>query len=183
MHRIKKYSNRKLYDTTSKSFVTIDDIAAMIEAGEEIVVIDNTTGEDITTTILSQLLSKNFSGDIQNAPSEFLTDLLRKGGGEFFGYARKQVDMWHRAASLTSGGIDKIEDLINLHHKKTDPDEEDIESDMLLRNRELENWMTAKIDEGVKKALQKNQRTVNKQIESLQGNVKELMKKFDALPK
>jgi polyhydroxyalkanoate synthesis repressor PhaR len=191
MHRIKKYSNRKLYDTATKSFITMDDIANLVESGEEIIVIDNSTGEDITTTILSQLVSKNLSGNIQDEPSEVLTGLLRKGGGEFFNYARKKVGLLHRAATLTSGGIDKIENLITVNKDNADPDEEvqadddtdQADNEAILQESELIKWITGKIDEGIKQSLKKSNLATKKQIAALKKEVKELTARVEMLEK
>ncbi len=58
MRTIKKYSNRRMYDTEESKVVTLDDIATLIKDGEDVRVIDNTTGEDITTNVLLQTLLK-----------------------------------------------------------------------------------------------------------------------------
>jgi len=59
MHKIKKYANRKLYDTTEKKYISLDQLAALIKAGEEISIVDNRSGEDITSAIVSQLLARD----------------------------------------------------------------------------------------------------------------------------
>src|SRR5262249_12123246 len=53
---IKKYANRKLYHTNRKQYITLDGIAALIQAGDQVQVLDNETGEDITAQILSQVV-------------------------------------------------------------------------------------------------------------------------------
>lgn len=58
MRIIKRYSNRRLYDSESSSIITLKDVAELIKNGEEIQVIDNTTGEDITSKILGQTFLK-----------------------------------------------------------------------------------------------------------------------------
>lgn len=58
MRTIKKYSNRRMYDTEESKAVTLEDIAKLIKDGEDIKVIDNSTGEDITTNVLLQTLLK-----------------------------------------------------------------------------------------------------------------------------
>src|SRR5262245_48906369 len=54
---IKKYANRKLYHTNRKQYITLDRIAELIRAGEQIQVVDNETGEDITASILAQVVA------------------------------------------------------------------------------------------------------------------------------
>ncbi len=53
---IKRYANRKLYDTQASSYITLDDIAEILESGEDVQIIDNTTKEDLTRVTLAQIL-------------------------------------------------------------------------------------------------------------------------------
>jgi polyhydroxyalkanoate synthesis repressor PhaR len=53
---IKKYANRKLYDTRDSRYVTLDHIAAMVRAGDDVRVVDNTTRADLTTATLAQII-------------------------------------------------------------------------------------------------------------------------------
>lgn len=78
MRLIKRYSNRKLYDTTTKNYVTLDSIGAMVNRGEEIQVLDNDTNEDLTSVILSQLLLER-EREQPFLPSGILSQLWRAG--------------------------------------------------------------------------------------------------------
>ncbi len=53
---IKRYANRKLYDTRDSRYVTLEHIAAMVRAGDDIRVVDNTTQADLTTATLAQII-------------------------------------------------------------------------------------------------------------------------------
>ena len=53
---IKRYSNRKLYDTNTSRYVALDDIAGMVRRGEEVAVTDNETGADLTAVTLAQII-------------------------------------------------------------------------------------------------------------------------------
>lgn len=53
---IKRYANRKLYDTKSSQYVTLDQIAQMIRAGEEVRVLDNSSKDDLTSVTLAQII-------------------------------------------------------------------------------------------------------------------------------
>ena len=53
---IKRYANRKLYDTRDSRYVTLDHIAAMVRAGDDVRVVDNTTRADLTTATLAQII-------------------------------------------------------------------------------------------------------------------------------
>ncbi len=86
MPTIKRYPNRKLYDTQAKRYVTLDEIAGMIRQGQDVEVIDHETGKDITSLILSQIIlgqERRRSGFL---PRSLMTSLIRAGGDtlEFF---------------------------------------------------------------------------------------------------
>jgi len=77
---IKRYRNRKLYNTQSKRYVTLEEIEELIKEREEVKVIDNSTGNDITSTTLSQIiyeLQKNQAGFL---PVSLLISLVQSGG-------------------------------------------------------------------------------------------------------
>ena len=77
---IKRYANRKLYDTDAKRYVTLDDLAAFIRAGDEVRVVDHVTGEDLTSVTLMQVIfeeEKKIGGLL---PQVMLTRLIRAGG-------------------------------------------------------------------------------------------------------
>src|SRR6266540_6478215 len=63
MQLIKKYANRKLYHTNRKQYITLEGIAALIQAGESVQVLDNETGDDITASILTQVVLFFFFND------------------------------------------------------------------------------------------------------------------------
>jgi polyhydroxyalkanoate synthesis repressor PhaR len=78
MRLIKRYSNRKLYDTTTRTYITLDGIAALVQEGTEIKVVDNDTDEDLTAVIFSQLLVGRARS--RSLPSSgLLSGLLRSG--------------------------------------------------------------------------------------------------------
>ena len=67
-HLIKKYANRKLYDTRKSRYITLDEIAHLVRAGDDIKVIDRGNGSDLTQVTLSQIvLSEDWSHRVQNA--------------------------------------------------------------------------------------------------------------------
>lgn len=87
MQTIKKYANRKLYHTNRKQYITLEGIAALIQAGEPVQVLDNETSEDITALILTQVvLQARNTGD--RLPTQVLTGLIRAGGDTIAGVRR-----------------------------------------------------------------------------------------------
>ena len=83
---IKRYQNRKLYDTHESSYVTLDEIAKMIKNGEDLRVIDNKTKNDITGATLTQLLYESERKAKTQPSVELLKEIIRHGDGSFSGY-------------------------------------------------------------------------------------------------
>ena len=74
---IKKYANRRLYNTDSSTYVTLDDLAEMVKAGRDFLVYDAKSGEDITRSVLAQIIFDQ-EGKGQNLlPIKFLRQLIR----------------------------------------------------------------------------------------------------------
>src|SRR5574341_2695528 len=76
---IKRYTNRKLYDTVESRYVTLDEIAAMIRSGAEVKVIDNRTREDLTSITLAQIIFEQEKKSTRTSLSTLL-GLIRQGG-------------------------------------------------------------------------------------------------------
>lgn len=100
MEIIKKYANRKLYHTNRKQYITLEGISALVQHGEQVQVIDNESGEDITAQILAQvaLQARNHSGPL---PVTLLTGLIQAGNDTISGLRRS-------VATAISGG-DEVE--------------------------------------------------------------------------
>ncbi|MBX6329720.1 MAG: polyhydroxyalkanoate synthesis repressor PhaR [Pseudolabrys sp.] len=75
---IKKYANRRLYNTGTSTYVTLEDLAAMVKNGEDFVVYDAKTGEDITRSVLAQIIFEQENKEGQSLlPITFLRQLIR----------------------------------------------------------------------------------------------------------
>ena len=76
---IKKYSNRRLYDSAKKKYITLEDISDLIKSGKEIQVIDTQTKEDITKLILIQTILENEKNKEDILPASFLHSIIKYG--------------------------------------------------------------------------------------------------------
>ena len=75
---IKKYANRRLYNTGTSTYVTLEDLAAMVKKGEDFIVHDAKSGEDITRSVLTQIIFEQENKEGQNLlPIAFLRQLIR----------------------------------------------------------------------------------------------------------
>jgi polyhydroxyalkanoate synthesis repressor PhaR len=77
---IKKYANRRLYNMATSAYVTLEDVAAMVRAGDEFRVEDARSGEDITRQVLTQIIVEAESGGSALLPVPFLRELIRSYG-------------------------------------------------------------------------------------------------------
>ena len=76
---IKRYESRKLYDTEESRYVSLDEISTWIRQGQEVKVVDNATGSDVTSQTLTQIILDEGRRGTSFLPSELLHDLVRIG--------------------------------------------------------------------------------------------------------
>src|SRR5215204_3788103 len=95
---IKKYANRRLYNTGTSTYVTLEDLATMVKAGENFVVFDAKTSEDITRSVLAQIIFEQENKEGQNLlPINFLRQLIR-----FYGDSMQMMVPRYLEVSLES---------------------------------------------------------------------------------
>ncbi len=73
---IRKYGNRRLYDTTSSRYVNLEEVAAMIRKGSDVQVVDAKTGEDLTRVVLTQIITEDAKGQPAGLPVELLRQMI-----------------------------------------------------------------------------------------------------------
>jgi polyhydroxyalkanoate synthesis repressor PhaR len=98
---IKRYANRKLYNTNTSRYITLKGIAELIEDGDEVRVIDNETGEDITSVTLSQILVDTERSN-RTVPGTVLSDLIQRSGDVLYSALKRGV-------GDASGGFEEIQ--------------------------------------------------------------------------
>jgi len=90
---IKKYANRRLYNTATSSYVTLDHLATMVKEGQEFVVFDAKTGEDITRSVLTQIIFEEEGKGTNLLPIRFLRQLIRFYGDSLQAVVPNYLDM------------------------------------------------------------------------------------------
>lgn len=121
---IKRYQNRKLYDTAASKYVTLEDIADMICRGEDVAVLDNKTNRDITSSTLTQIIFEKEKKSKSFIPIHILRDVIKSGGGSISSFFQKTVKNSVREITLVKDGIQKrIEDVTGVFHLHKEIDE------------------------------------------------------------
>lgn len=141
---IKRYPNRKLYNTETKQYITLDEISTLIRDGVEVRVVDHTSGEDLTAVTLTQIifeLEKKQSGFL---PRSILSGLIQ-AGGERIGAIQRTLasalglsrlvdeEIRHRLNILAEGGELAEAEIQKLQEKLTDPRFRSMEESHLRR--------------------------------------------------
>jgi len=97
---IKKYPNRRLYDTKTSSYITLVDVKQMVLKQEEFQVLDAKSGEDLTRQILLQIILEEESGSVPMFSSDLLSQMIRSYGGAMQGfmgsYLEKNVEAFQQ---------------------------------------------------------------------------------------
>ncbi|HEY8211101.1 MAG TPA: polyhydroxyalkanoate synthesis regulator DNA-binding domain-containing protein [Myxococcaceae bacterium] len=106
---IKRYTNRKLYDTVESRYVTLDEIAEMIKGGTEVKIIDNRTKEDLTSVTLAQIIFEEEKKQSQ-MPLALLREIIRHPGESIQGFFQKEVQP--RVASIREEAESRLDKLL-----------------------------------------------------------------------
>ena len=109
---IKRYQNRKLYDTSRSCYITLEDLAKMIQEGDEITVIDNRTQKDITSGTLTQIIFETEKKTKTFLPLGTLKDIIKSGGGSISEFVQKTIKTGAREIAFVKDEIQKKIDTV-----------------------------------------------------------------------
>jgi polyhydroxyalkanoate synthesis repressor PhaR len=100
---IKKYENRRLYDTRASRYINLDDGAALVREGHEVEVVDVKSGEDLTRRVLAQIIFEETENRESGPPLDFLRELIRAGD-------QAQRDFLHWYLSTASEAYTRLDE-------------------------------------------------------------------------
>jgi polyhydroxyalkanoate synthesis repressor PhaR len=166
---IKRYTNRKLYDTVESRYVTLDEIAEMIKAGAEVKILDNRTKEDLTSVTLAQIIFEE-EKKTSKVGLKVLRDMIRHGG-----------ERAKQAVENTQAEIrDRVAGLISRGHQTGDRARELVSS-----SQEALTQLQKRIDDRVRATLDRVTALpqLQKDLSQIAGRIEALEKRISALEK
>lgn len=174
---IKRYSNRKLYDTRQSRYVTLLQIAEMVRAGEDVQIIDNATKEDKTDVTLALIISEELKARPRAIPLATLKALIRHRGGKLLTQLRE---------SPIGRLMPREDGMIPDHDPGTDPMAE-------APSNAEDSHVNKEQPGGLRRTLEQWQHTIDDRIravvphfaslQELQGEVQQLTKRLEELEK
>ncbi len=167
---IKRYTNRKLYDTVESRYVTLDEIAEMVKQGVEVKIIDNRTKEDLTSVTLAQIVFEEEKKKNQ-MPLSVLREIIRRPGDSITDFISTRVSP--RVDALRQEAGQRIDKLLG----RDGAEGESAATTLIQQSQKaMESWQ-AKIDERVKAAVE----TMLGNLPALGRDLSTLVQRLDQL--
>ena len=161
MRVIKRYPNRKLYDTSARQYVTLQAIRELVGQGEVVQVVDSRTGKDVTKGALSKIVLEKEMENGGGLPTSFLTDMIKRSGRTVMGYLKKSWEAGKEAAAWAEdevgGSVKGLVKMGKLSIAEADALRNDIAAKVKTRLSENEQL----IERGLKAGIEKAMHTIN----------------------
>lgn len=127
---IKRYANRKLYDVLERRYITLDEIGGFIQAGEDVQVIDKTSGNDITEQVLSKVVAATVQQPSEGISRNALISFIQHPSDMLYGYVRKTFTAGFDTVQQIDRQFERIgkilRDAVRPNANGKSPDAEDI---------------------------------------------------------
>jgi len=182
---IKRYKNRRLYDTSEKKTIKLKDVAHLVKEDVSFKVIDNKTGKDVTISILSKVFSETLSEDKKNLKetTKLIRLLISKGGGLTMDFFKKSVLFGLGVFDLTREKAEKIVDEMIKRGEMSQSDKAKAVKELLKGHDERMKKLKTKIDESVEKVTAKVKGKEKEELAKLHQKIDELTKIVEKLEK
>jgi polyhydroxyalkanoate synthesis repressor PhaR len=177
---IKRYTNRKLYDTVESRYVTLDEIAEMIKAGAEVKIIDNRTKEDLTSVTLAQIIFEE-EKKTSKMSLETLRDMIRHGGEVAQRLVEgTQAELRGRVEAVRAAAEQRVQSFLKTGQQTSDRAKELVQS-----SQEAMAALQKRVDERVRAAVEgmSNLSDIRRSLEEISRRIEGLEKRLDELSK
>lgn len=177
---IKRYTNRKLYDTVESRYVTLDEIAEMVKSGAEVKIIDNRTKDDLTSVTLAQIIFEE-EKKTSKMSLETLRDLIRHGGEMAQRIVEgTQAELRGRVEAVRAAAEQRVQHLITRSQVTSDRAKE-----LVQTSQEAMVSLQRRVDERVRSTVEgmSNLTEVRTQLEDISKRLAELEQRLEELTK
>ncbi len=177
---IKRYTNRKLYDTVESRYVTLDEIAEMVKAGTEVRIVDNRTKEDLTSVTLAQIIFEE-EKKTSKMSLRTLKELIRHGGERAAQIVEDtQAELRGRVEAVRQAAEQRVQTLI-----KTGQQTSDRAKEMVAASQEAVSQFQRRVDERIRAAMDgvANLPELRRDMQQLSTRLEELERKLADLDK
>jgi polyhydroxyalkanoate synthesis repressor PhaR len=178
MHRIKKYANRKLYDTTDKKYISRKRLSELIKQGKDIIIIDNETGEDLTASIVSSLIAATSGKAANTVSSGVLIQLFRKGGNALTDYAKRYVSFWQKSFTMAEDEIDEMVKKLVKRKEISKSEGVRLKNEILGFTSSLKGWISDTVDKRLNEVLSATNLATKDQVSALSDRISTLEEKL-----
>ncbi len=175
---IKRYTNRKLYDTVESRYVTLDEIAEMVKAGTEVRILDNRTKEDLTSVTLAQIIFEE-EKKTSKMSLRTLKDLIRHGGERAAQIVEDtQAELRGRVEAVKQAAEQRVQTLL-----KTGQQTSDRAKEMVATSQEAVAQFQRRVDERVRTALEgmSSLSDLRRDVTDLSDRIGQLERKLEEL--
>ena len=182
MREIKRYANRKLYDMEESRYITLDEIALLIKNGEDIKVIENKTGEDISRQTLAQIILKlEKRKRTQQLPITVFHEWIQKGGSTISDTLQRSVKPFKSLYGQLEIGVEKFLSGLVERGVVTEDEGRSIFRKLIERADKGRESLEVRIDERIAWTLSKLNIPTTDEVDVLKRKIDDLIKMIDEL--
>ncbi len=182
MKLIKRYRNRRLYDTELKKAITMADIKAYVLQDIDLKIIDNASGRDITIAVLSSIVGET-AGDFKKSGIKIVNAIIKKGGVGAMDVLKKLTLASIGAVNMTREKIEEIFDEMVKRGEMTDDERSDAIKNFVEKSAEGAGKLKERVEEIAGKFAEKFSSRFDDQISSLAEKIEKLSAKVADLEK
>ena len=182
---IKRYKNRRLYDSEEKKTIKLEDLAELVKKDVDFKVVDSETEKDVTLSVLTKVLSDSITEDKNNLKqtSKLIRLLIARGGEITVDFFKKSVLFGLGVFDLTKEKAEKLVDEMIKRGEMSESDKAKAVKELLKGHDERMKKLTAKIDETVEKVTTKVRGKEKDELAKLHQKLDDLTKVVEKLEK
>jgi polyhydroxyalkanoate synthesis repressor PhaR len=177
---IKRYTNRKLYDTVESRYVTLEEIAEMVKAGAEVRIIDNRTKDDLTSVTLAQIIFEE-EKKTSKMSLRTLKDLIRHGGERAQQFVEEtQAELRDRVEGIRQAAETRVQTLLTKSQATGDR-----AKDLVAASQEAVTQFQRRVDERVRAAVEgmSNLPDIKRELQQIATRLDEIDRRLKDLEK